>query len=82
MPSRVEYYVSDDNINFTLAQTVNNYIKPQDYNIMVASFDAVLENTTARYIKVKAYNYGKLPEWHQGAGSEAFIFIDEIIITP
>ena len=82
MPSRVEYYVSDDNITFTLAQTVNNYIKPQDYNIMVASFDAVLENTSARYIKVKAYNYGKLPEWHQGAGSEAFIFIDEIIITP
>jgi outer membrane protein OmpA-like peptidoglycan-associated protein len=36
----------------------------------------------ARYVKVIAYNYGKLPEWHQGAGGDAFIFIDEIEINP
>ena len=35
---------------------------------------------SARYIKVKAYNYGKLPEWHAGKGDDAFIFIDEIEI--
>jgi hypothetical protein len=31
-----------------------------------------------RYLRVKAKNFGVLPEWHQGAGGEAFIFIDEI----
>ncbi|HWY38330.1 MAG TPA: GH92 family glycosyl hydrolase [Bacteroidia bacterium] len=31
-----------------------------------------------RFIKIKAYNYGKLPAWHPGKGDEAFIFIDEI----
>jgi hypothetical protein len=35
----------------------------------------------AKYIKVKAYNFGKLPDWHQGAGGDAFIFIDEITIN-
>lgn len=35
---------------------------------------------SARYIKIKAYNYGKLPEWHAGKGDDAFIFIDEIEI--
>jgi hypothetical protein len=32
----------------------------------------------ARHIKVK--NYGKLPDWHMGAGGEAFIFVDEITV--
>jgi hypothetical protein len=37
------------------------------------------ENPVAtRYLKVKAINYGTLPDWHQGKGGEAFIFIDEI----
>jgi hypothetical protein len=32
----------------------------------------------ARYIKIKATNFGKLPEWHQGFGGDAYIFVDEI----
>jgi len=35
---------------------------------------------SARYVKVKAKNFGTLPNWHQGAGGDAFIFIDEITI--
>jgi predicted alpha-1,2-mannosidase len=31
-------------------------------------------------IRVRAINYGKLPEWHPGAGGDAFIFVDEISI--
>ena len=34
----------------------------------------------ARYVKVIAKKFGILPEWHQGAGGKAFIFIDEITI--
>jgi hypothetical protein len=32
----------------------------------------------ARDVKVKATNFGKLPEWHLGKGGDAYIFIDEI----
>ena len=35
----------------------------------------------ARYIKVFAKNYGKLPDWHLGAGGQAWIFVDEITIN-
>lgn len=80
-PTKVEYYVSDDNVNFTLAKTVDNTVQPQNYNVQAAELKAAL-NTNARYIKVKAYNFGTLPEWHQGAGGEAFIFVDEITIAP
>lgn len=38
-------------------------------------------STQAKYVKVIARNFGKLPEWHQGSGSDAFIFIDEIEIN-
>ncbi|NDI99988.1 alpha-mannosidase [Flavobacterium sp. LaA7.5] len=80
MPTKVEFYTSDDNKNFTLIDTIENTIAPQDYAIQVTDFGTNPENVTARYIKVKAYNYGTLPEWHQGHGGEAFIFIDEITV--
>ncbi len=37
----------------------------------------------ARYVKIKAINYGKLPAWHPGhtMDGDAFIFIDEIIVN-
>ncbi len=37
-------------------------------------------NKEARYIKIKATNYGILPSWHPGAGNKAWIFCDEIFI--
>lgn len=80
MPSKVDYYTSEDNVNFTLAKTVDNTFAAQDGTVRVKSFDAELANTKARYVKVKAYNFGKLPEWHQGAGGDAFIFVDEISV--
>jgi predicted alpha-1,2-mannosidase len=33
-----------------------------------------------RYIRVKAVNGGKLPAWHESAGSPSHLFIDEVII--
>lgn len=79
LPTKVEYYISDDNKNFALVKTVENTIPPQNYDLLVHEFTAS-PATAARYIKVKAYNFGKLPQWHQGAGDNAFIFIDEIMV--
>ncbi len=80
-PTKVEYYISTDNINFTLAGTVENTIAANDYNTQTLNFKLKTLNSIARYIKIKAYNYGKLPEWHAGKGDDAFIFIDEIVVN-
>lgn len=82
MPTKVDYYVSDDNVNFTLFDTQNNTIDPKDYNSIIQGFESRKSNVKARYVKVKAANFGKLPEWHQGFpfDADAFIFIDEITI--
>ncbi|MEO5776784.1 MAG: GH92 family glycosyl hydrolase [Flavobacterium sp.] len=79
MPTRVEYYVSSDNINYTLAGTVTNDIDAKEDGNKIKNF-SFAKDIVGRYVKIKAYNFGKLPEWHQGSGGDAFIFIDEIII--
>ncbi|GGD21118.1 GH92 family glycosyl hydrolase [Flavobacterium orientale] len=82
MPTKVDYYISDDNVNFTLFDTQNNTIDPKDYNSIIKGFESRKSTVKARYVKVKAANFGKLPEWHQGFpfDADAFIFIDEITI--
>ena len=37
-------------------------------------------NVSARYVKVKANNYGVCPDWHLGAGGVTWLFADELII--
>jgi len=79
MPTKVEYYISTDNINFTLVATIENTIDPKITENKIQNF-GLDKNLKAKYVKVKAYNFGKLPEWHQGFGGDAFIFVDEITI--
>jgi hypothetical protein len=33
-----------------------------------------------RALRFRALNYGTIPDWHPGAGDEAFIFVDELIV--
>jgi predicted alpha-1,2-mannosidase len=80
MPTKVEYYTSMDNINFTLVCSISNDLNPKQEENSIKDFSYTTKPINARYVKVKAYNFGKLPEWHQGFGGDAFIFIDEITI--
>ncbi len=80
MPTKVEFYVSNDNVNFEPVETISNDVDPKIDKNILKSFDSNKKVTSARYVKVIAKNFGKLPEWHQGAGGDAFIFIDEITI--
>jgi len=79
-PKEVEYFISVDGKNFTEASRVFHGKKWDDYTVQVLDFKGNIKPVKARYIKIKAYNFGKLPEGHQGAGDGAFIFIDEIEI--
>jgi hypothetical protein len=81
MPTKVEYYISDDNVNFIYFGSVNNTLDPKIEENSILNFTAnQTKSNKARYVKVVAKNFGKLPEWHQGFGGDAFIFVDEITI--
>jgi hypothetical protein len=91
-PTEVRFEYSLDGITFTPFVTDSNRIDPKDTKVQLQKFEekrafvtneknepmTIPQQTTMRYIRVKAKNFGILPEWHQGAGGEAFIFIDEI----
>jgi predicted alpha-1,2-mannosidase len=80
MPTKVEFYISTDGVNYQLASTVDNTMDAKDYEIKVRDFKSTIAPMAARFVKGIAKNYGKLPEWHQGYGGDAFIFVDEITI--
>ena len=80
MPTKVEYYISTDNITFTKVGTLENTVEPKEYETVIKPFELKIDLQKARFVKVIATNYGKLPEWHQGFGGDAFIFVDEITI--
>ncbi len=78
-PKKVEYQISEDGINYTTYGAVENGVAADDYDLQMRTFYiSDSKNTNARFIKIKATNFGKLPDWHQGKGGDAFIFIDEI----
>ncbi len=84
MPTKVEYYSSSDNVNFILITSIANDVDPKKDENTIKDFNFTSSKPiNARYIKVKAYNLGKLPEWHLGFpfDGDAFIFIDEITIN-
>ena len=81
MPTQVEFYISSDNVNFIPVGTLENSIDAKETENVVKDFNFNLKSPTkAKYVKIIAKNFGKLPDWHQGFGGDAFIFIDEITI--
>lgn len=82
MPTEVEFYTSNDGKNFTKVATIQNSLDPKEYEVVLKEFTALVQ-TKAKYLKVVAKNFGKLPEWHQGHpyDGDAFIFIDEITVN-
>jgi len=78
-PQSVEYLVSDDGVNFKPAATIKTKVDIKDTRVQLQEFVTPL-NTSARYIKIIAKQYGPLPEWHESKGSPSYIFADEITV--
>jgi len=78
-PTEVEYFISSDGQKFTSAGKVKHTIPASEETPGLKTLELKPgKPLTARYVKIKAKNFGKLPTWHQGAGGDAYIFIDEI----
>ena len=81
LPKYVEFYTSTDGVNFKKIATVNHNVADNDYRQQIYNFRCEPANCRARYVKVFAKYYGKLPEWHIGAGGDTHLFVDEIEIV-
>ena len=79
IPKSVEYLISTDGKNFNSIFKSENEVSPMHIGKFKESF-LCNKKLTARYVKMIATNYGKLPKEHPAAGSKSWLFIDEFII--
>lgn len=79
-PSYISIMSSKDSLNWEIIKSVDSIgeIRKRGKFISSISFDSL--ETDAKYLKIFAKNYGKLPYWHEAAGAESWLFIDEIIV--
>jgi len=78
MPKEVSIEVSTDGKNFTEIYKGKEFIYIDNLQPQIMEIEPSFVATTARYVRVKALQYGKLPDWHEGAGGDTHIFVDEI----
>ncbi|MEP7214195.1 MAG: GH92 family glycosyl hydrolase [Acidobacteriota bacterium] len=80
MPTHIEFEVSADNVNFKKVADIKTDVAVTDMSPVIREYTADIAPVRARYVRVHAYNLGKIPSWHPGAGDDAFIFVDEILV--
>jgi hypothetical protein len=80
MPVSVRFSVSSDSLQFHEIAVFYNDVPEDLYGSIQKDFVRYFLDLKTRYILVEAEYYGTLPEWHVGAGGQAWIFIDEIMV--
>lgn len=79
-PKNVEFSFSADGLTFGQAVTVDNNVSPKEEEVQIKEFSSEPAAVSARYVRVRAKNLGVCQEWHKGAGSKAWLFVDEIAL--
>jgi len=79
-PLKVEFSFSNDGKNFILRRIIARERLKADEMRMIKDFSIELKNMKCRFIKMKAEGVKICPGWHKGAGGEAWLFVDEIVV--
>ena len=81
MPATITFESSQDGVTFTRMASITTDVDRKDETPQTKLFTSKLaQPVTARYVRVRAENIGKIPSWHGGAGGDPWIFVDEIVI--
>ena len=81
MPDRIEFETSSDGVNFTRIAEIKPGFPQHEMKSVMKEFRQSISPVSARYVRVRAFNFGKIPAWHPGAGGDPWIFVDEIFIN-
>ena len=80
VPKQLVIEVSTDGKQFSKVFSGENFLPIEDRKVQVKNIEASFAPVAAKYVRVRAIQYGKLPAWHEGAGGDTHIFVDEIEI--
>jgi hexosaminidase len=81
LPRRLEVDVSQDGRRYHRVADLRTPIAPDRRGAFVHEFRASFA-AGARYLRVRATTLGTCPDWHPGAGRDAWLFCDEILVDP
>ena len=80
LPKSLECSFSENGKDYSSPVTFSNRESQQGHGATRKIFTIESENKQVRYVRIKAKNIGVCPEWHKGAGSKAWLFVDEIMV--
>ncbi len=81
LPRRVSMFASEDKETWVELKTIDTGADAMDMDTSIRTITFKQpKSITARYVRVNAVRFGKLPAGHNGAGGESWIFADEIIV--
>ncbi|MGM0625699.1 MAG: GH92 family glycosyl hydrolase [Bacteroidota bacterium] len=78
MPVKVEFWLAGNSGNFEPAGKIKPKTADDAYGVFTETFEIKTNNKPVRYIKIRAVNYGIIPDWHPGANHDTWLFTDEI----
>jgi hexosaminidase len=79
-PQQVIISTSTDSIDFIVRNRFEINAGERNLTQEVERFKLAIAESSIRYVKISARNIATCPDWHDGAGSKSWLFIDEIII--
>ncbi|MEN8123319.1 MAG: sialate O-acetylesterase, partial [Bacteroidota bacterium] len=79
LPGKLEFEGSLDGKNFIKVGEIINDIPMKKTSTIIKSFGLTTKRANYRYVKVKTDKV-ICPDWHPGAGNNAWLFVDEIIV--
>ena len=78
MPKQILVYTSVDGDNYYKRAKLSPQISVKQEGQFFKEFVMSFPEVEAKYIKIKAVNYGVCPDWHPAAGSKSWLFVDEV----
>ena len=82
LPATVEFAVSSNGKDFHAAAKVKPKVPQQKPGPLTETIGVDGLDVTARYVRVRAANVGRIPDWHGAKGLKAWLFVDEILVNP
>ena len=80
VPVKVVYAVSLDGKDFQTVSELVSDVSVLENGPLVEYFTDSFSDLKARYLKVFGENRGTCPDGHLGAGEDAWLFVDEIVV--
>ncbi|MCK9617423.1 MAG: glycoside hydrolase family 20 protein [Lentimicrobiaceae bacterium] len=76
LPKSIEVFISPDGVNFTSVKKISEKEIVEMQRKMILETDGL----QTRYLKIVVENNGKIPDGKPGAGYDAWLFVDEILV--